>query len=347
MCAEVVPFQEPGCENMGFADTLAVHAAREAMECAGLTRLPPGGGVAIGTGVSGLPESEVAYLDHLGGALLAKGARTFTKHLPATAADLLAARFGADGPLLSVVNACSSSTVAIGQAGEWIASGECDCVLAGASDALSRLTLGGFNILRVVSRDRPRPFDKNRSGMVIGEGGAFVVLESLDRARSRGANILATLEGMGLSCDAHHATAPDAEGKGALAALRQCLEKSGVPLAQLDHINAHGTGTGPNDRAEGAAIRTFLGERVQEVPVISVKGAMGHCLGAAGALEAVVSVLSLHHQTVPPSVGFEEPDPDIPLRVPKEPTPMPLRTALSLSLAFGGNNAAICFRRAP
>lgn len=347
MCAEVVPFQEPGCEKMGFADTLAVHAAREALEGAGLNRLPPGSGIAIGTGVSGLPESEVAYLDHLGGALLARGARTFTKHLPATAADLLAARFGADGPLLSVVNACSSSTVAIGQAGEWIASGECDCVLAGASDALSRLTLGGFNILRVVSRDRPRPFDKNRSGMVIGEGGAFVVLESLDRALSRGANILATLEGMGLSCDAHHATAPDAEGKGALAALRQCLEKSGVPLAELDHINAHGTGTGPNDRAEGAAIRTFLGELVGEVPVISVKGAMGHCLGAAGALEAVVSILSLHHQTVPPSVGFEEPDPDIPLRVPREPTPMPLRTALSLSLAFGGNNAAICFRRAP
>jgi 3-oxoacyl-[acyl-carrier-protein] synthase II len=183
--------------------------------------------------------------------------------------------------------------------------------------------------------------------MVIGEGGAFVVLESLERAQARGAHILATLEGMGLSCDAHHATAPDAEGKGALAALRQCLENSGISVAELDHINAHGTGTGPNDRAEGAAIRTLLGERAGEVPVISVKGAVGHCLGAAGALEAVVAILSLQNQTVPPSVGFEEADPEIPLRVPREPVPMPLRTALSLSLAFGGNNAAICLRRAP
>jgi 3-oxoacyl-[acyl-carrier-protein] synthase II len=347
MCAEVAPFEEPGCEGVGFADTMAIHAARQALANAGLESLPANSGVAVGTGVSGLPESEEAYLAHLSGAPLARAVRPFARHLPATAADLLAARFGADGPLLSVVNACSSSTLAIGQAGEWIASGECDCVLAGASDALSRLTMGGFNILRVVSRDRPRPFDKSRSGMVIGEGGAFLVLESLDRAVARGARIMATLDGMGLSCDAHHATAPDAEGRGALAALRQCLEKSGVTLAELDHINAHGTGTGPNDRAEGAAIRTFLGERAGEVPVISVKGAMGHCLGAAGAIEAVITTLTLFHQTVPPSVGFEEPDPDIPLRVPKEPIPMPLRTALSLSLAFGGNNAAICFRRAP
>jgi 3-oxoacyl-[acyl-carrier-protein] synthase II len=347
MCAEVAPFEEPGCEGVGFADTMAIHTAREALSSAGLASLPPGSGVAVGTGVSGLPESEEAYLAHLSGASLAPAMRPFARHLPATAADLLAARFGADGPLLSVVNACSSSTVAIGQAGEWVASGECECALAGASDALSRLTMGGFNILRVVSRDRPRPFDKNRSGMVIGEGGAFLVLEALDRAVARGACILATLDGMGLSCDALHATAPDTEGRGALAALRQCLDKSGTPVGELDHINAHGTGTGPNDKAEGAAIRALLRERADEVPVISVKGAMGHCLGAAGALEAVITVLSLSHQTVPPSVGFQEADPDIPLHVPRAPIAMPLRKAISLSLAFGGNNAAILFGRAP
>jgi len=343
---ESAPFHEEAPEGTGLVDRMALHAARETLRNAGLAKFPPGCGVAIGTGVSGLPESEEAYLFHLDGGSAVPTARVFTRHLPATMADVLAERFGATGPLLSVVNACSSSTVALGQAASWIRSGEAECVLAGSSDALSRLTVGGFNIMRLVSRDRPRPFDANRSGMVIGEAAGFVFLESEESARLRGVPILAFLEGFGMSADGYHATAPQPEGRGAIRCMCSAIDDAGIGPGDIDHINAHGTGTRANDKAEGAAIVSFLGDRLQEVPVSSIKGAVGHCLGAAGVVEAVASVLSLVHQTVPPCAGFETPDPEIPLRVPTRAEKRPLRHLLSLNLAFGGNNASLVFGRA-
>jgi 3-oxoacyl-(acyl-carrier-protein) synthase len=237
--------------------------------------------------------------------------------------------------------------VAIGLGGLWIASGRCECVLAGASDALSRLTVGGFNALRVVSPDRPKPFDRNRSGMVIGEGAAFLVLESPESARARGARPLATLDGVGLSADAFHATAPQPDGEGALRAIRQALEMAGAGSGDVDHVNAHGTATPSNDAAEAQALLALLGDRAGKVPVTSIKGAVGHCLGAAGALEAVAAVLSLLHQRVPPCAGFADSDPAIPLWVPTAAVSMSLRLVLSVNLAFGGNNAALLFGRAP
>ena len=340
---------EPGGNLANRVDRMALRAAREALTHTGLERLPDQAGIALGAGVGGLPESEVAF-----GAVLADGKlgrrgrlRSFLGHLPATTADVLALEFGAKGARVSVTNACSSSTVAVGQGGLWIAEGETDCVLAGASDALSRLTVGGFNALRVVSPDRPRPFDRNRSGMAVGEGAAFLVLESLERAKARGARILALLEGFGLSADAYHATAPEPNGKGALRALRLALECAGASASDVDHVNAHGTATVANDLAEAKAIAELLGDRVSEVPVTSLKGAVGHCLGAAGAIEAAAAVLSILHQMVPPNVGLLEKDPQIPLRLPVRAESHSIRRAISLNLAFGGNNAAVLFGRAP
>jgi len=346
LVAEAVPFEEPGDPGMTLTDRMAVHAAREALDDSGWERLPSGAGVSIGTGVAGLPESEAAWLRHLEGGRLARGIRALTRHLPATTADVVAKRFGATGPVCSVVNACSSSTVSVGSAWLWITSGEAEVVLAGASDALSRLTVGGFNSIRVVTRDRPRPFDRDRSGMVVGEGAAFLVLESEESALRRGAPIHATLDGLGMSTDAYHVTAPQPDGLGALASMRAALDAAGIGAGEVDHINAHGTGTVPNDRAEAKAIHALLGDRTRNVPVVSLKGALGHCLGAAGALEAVAAVLAIRHQTVPPNVGLREPLPEAPLRLPRMAEPCGIRHALSVSLAFGGNNAAVVFGRA-
>jgi 3-oxoacyl-(acyl-carrier-protein) synthase len=346
-CPRVIECPDPGGPFPNLADRLALKAAREALAQAGLARLPDGAGIALGAGVGGLPESEEAYLRFLEGAPFSSCLKTFASHLPATTADVLGAELGGCGPRISVANACTSSTAAIGLGGLWVASGECGCVLAGASDALSRLTVGGFNCLRLVSPDRPRPFDKERSGMVIGEGAAFLVLESPEAAGARGARPMAILEGLGLSADAFHTTAPHPEGEGALRAMRQALEAAGIEPADVDHVNAHGTATPSNDPAEGKAIAALLGPRTATVPVTSIKGAVGHCLGAAGALEAVASVLSLVHQTVPPCAGFCTPDPAIPLLIPEKPIAMSLRHILSVNLAFGGNNAAILLGRAP
>ena len=346
-CPRVFECPDPGGPCINRADNLALRAAREALAQAGLVRLPEGAGIALGAGVGGLPETETFYLGVPVPGRLAGGLRVLANHMPSTTADVLGAEFGGGGARISVANACTSSAVAIGMAGLWIASGRCECVLAGASDALSRLTVGGFNALRVVSPDRPKPFDRDRSGMVIGEGAAFMVLESPESARARGAPPLATLDGVGLSADAFHATAPQPEGEGALRAILRALEMAGMGPECVDHVNAHGTATPSNDAAEAKALLALLGDRASQVPVTSIKGAVGHCLGAAGAIEAAASVLSLVNQRIPPCAGFADSDPSIPLWVPREALSMPLGHVLSVNLAFGGNNAALLFGRVP
>jgi len=343
MVAEAADGQ-PGAPNR--VDRLALVAAREAISHARLGALPRDAGIALGAGVGGLPESEEAYFGFLGDGRLARRVQGFSRHIPATTADVLAAEFGARGPRISAATACTSSTAAIGEGALWIASGEVDCVLAGASDALTRLTVGGFNSLRLVSMERPRPFDRRRAGMVVGDAAAFLLLESEAHASARGAAVLAWLDGFGLSADAFHATAPNPEGDGALRAMRQALAMAGVEATAVDHVNAHGTGTVANDRAEARALVSLLGDRAPHVPVASIKGAVGHCLGAAGAIEAVASVMSLVHQTVPPCVGFGEADPEIPLRIPVQAESLALRAVLCANLAFGGNNAALLFSMA-
>ncbi len=328
-------------------DGLAVRAAREALDSAGLDALPEDAGIATGACVGGLPESEDIFGVYSSTGRLSRGLRTFTRHVPATTTDVLASLFGAQGPRAAVVNACSSGSAAIGQGALWIEGGESDCVLTGASDALSRLTVGGFNSLRLVSSSPPMPFDRDRSGMAVGEGAAFLVLESSDHAEKRGAEPLAVLEGFGFSVDGYHATAPHPDGRGALVAMRAALLAAGTRAVDVDHVNAHGTGTRANDEAEARAIAELLGPRAHEVPVVSLKGAIGHCLGAAGAMEAVASVLSLRDQVVPPCVGFTSLPDNLRLRIPAACESLPLRKVMSVNLAFGGNNAALLFGRRP
>lgn len=328
-------------------DGLAVRAAREALASAGLDGLPRDSGIATGASVGGLPETEDVFERYLSTGRLSRGLRVYARHPPATTADVLGELFGSYGPRASVVNACSSGTAAVGHGALWIAQGETDCVLAGASDALSRLTVGGFNSLRLVSASPPRPFDPDRSGMVVGEGAAFLVLESADRAEKRGARPMAMVDGFGLSVDGHHATAPHPEGRGALTAMRMALESAGIEPGEVDHINAHGTGTRANDDAEARAIRTLLGSRTPHVPVVSLKGAVGHTLGAAGAIEAVACVLGLREQEVPPCTGFSARPETVGLNVPTSRLELRLNRVLSVNLAFGGNNAALVFGRAP
>lgn len=328
-------------------DGLAVCAAREALASAGLQSLPEEAGVATGASVGGLPESEAVFKRYISSGRLSRGLRTFTRHVPATTTDVLASLFGSCGPRCSVVNACSSGTAAIGTGALWIRAGEADCVLAGASDALSRLTVGGFNSLRLVSSSPPMPFDRDRSGMAVGEGAAFLVLESSDHAARRGARSIAVIEGFGLSVDGYHSTAPHPEGRGALVAMKMALRTAGATAEDVDYVNAHGTGTRANDESEAEAITRLLGSRAGDVPVVSLKGAIGHCLGAAGAMEAAASVLSLRDQVVPPCTGFTAPPETIRLRIPSAPESRSLKKILSINLAFGGNNAALLLGRAP
>ncbi len=344
--AEAAAFPEENIpRELSRVDKMAIYAAVQALASSGLGAWPEETGVSVGTGVSGLPENEEAYYKLLGGERLSRHLRNFLGHLPATTADNLASFFNLRGPRASVVNACSSSTASIGQAWLWVASGEAECALAGGADALSRLTVGGFNSLRVVSMERPRPFDQKRDGMVVGEGAAFFVLEPEERASSRGADILALMEGYGLSSDAHHATQPQPEGAGALECMRQCLLIAGKSADDVGHVNAHGTATVANDGAEAIAIARLLGERAPRVPVVSIKGAVGHCLGAAGALEAASAIMAIVHQEVPPCAGFESAGPGVKIHVPRERERAEIRHALSLNMAFGGNNAAVLFGR--
>jgi len=337
---------DPGGDFPNRTDRLAFAAAREALSSAGLEALPEQAGVATGAGVGGLPESEEAFGAWLAGSARTPSLRTLTRHMPATTADLLCLAFGARGPRCAAASACASSTTALALGAAWISLGETDCVLAGGADALTRMTVGGFNSLRLVASEPPRPFDRSRSGMAVGEGAAFLVLESFERVRERGARPLAALSGWGLSTDAHHATAPHPEGRGALAALQAALQRAGATAEEVDAVNAHGTGTRANDSAEAAALVRLLGRRAPEVPVSSVKGALGHCLGAAGALEAVASVLTILRQTVPPTAGLATPEFEG-LLLPTAPVERPVGSVLTLNLGFGGHNAALFFRRTP
>ena len=332
------------------ADRLAVAASDEALADAGIARGSidsAAAGVVLGAGAGGLFETENYYLERL-----ARGARRARVSQawgfsPATTTDLLGAHLGFEGFTTTVMTACSSSTIAIGLAADAIRTGACDVVVTGGADALSRLTFMGFCALRAVDPERCRPFDRDRRGMSLGESAGILVLEEMERARRRGARIRAELLGYGAACDAHHATAPDPSGDGASRTMRAALEDAGLSPDGIDYISAHGTATQYNDEAETRAIHDVFGARAREVPVSSIKSMVGHCLGAAGAIEAVALVLTVEKGILPPTAGLREPDPECDLDyVPRQARPWPVRAALSNSFAFGGNNGAIVVGRA-
>src|SRR5213083_1029918 len=250
--------------------------------------------------------------------------------------------FGISAPCQVIANACASGTNAIGHAFECVRSGRYQRVLTGGYDALSELVFVGFDSLQASTPEKCRPFDRHRTGMILGEGAAILALENLDAAQRRGAPVLAEIIGYGISTDNFHITQPDPSGIGPRQAMERAVQSAHVAENEIDYINAHGTATLFNDAAEGKAInRLFNG-----VPVSSTKSMMGHSLGAAGAVEAIVCLLALQHQFLPPNINFRAPDDDIELDVvANEARPAALRTALSNSFGFGGTNASIVMRK--
>jgi 3-oxoacyl-[acyl-carrier-protein] synthase II len=353
----------PGWDRLSVADRFAVAAAVEAVRQAGL---PPFGedlngevGVYWGSSTGGMWEAECFFRDFVTDRRRSR-LRSLTSHQVNGPGDALARHLGVTGPVQTFSSACASGALALGAALEALRSGEVDIALAGGADSLCQLTYAGFNALRSVDEVSCRPFRAGRAGLSLGEGSAMLVLEPLDRVLARGAEPLAVLSGAGASCDAHHMTAPDPSGAGAAAALRAALRDAGLDPAEIDFVNAHGTGTPLNDAAEWNALRRVFGERTAELPVTATKALLGHLLGSAGAIEAVATVLCLHHgelhpvpsAAVPQERAAEPADDAAPAEsvpvalVLDHPLPLPeARAAVSTSLAFGGSNAALVFSR--
>ena len=249
--------------------------------------------------------------------------------------------FGLTAPCQVIANACASGTNAIGHAFECVRSGRYQRILAGGYDAISELVFVGFDSLQASTPDRCRPFDSERSGMVLGEGAAILALENLESAQKRGATILAEIIGYGISTDNHHLTQPNPSGSGPRQAMEGALASAGISPAEIDYINAHGTATPFNDAAEGKAIA----ELFKRVPLSSTKGMMGHSLGAAGAIEAIISLLALQHQLLPPNINFRHGDAELDLNiVANQSQAGRVKTVLSNSFGFGGTNASVIMR---
>jgi 3-oxoacyl-[acyl-carrier-protein] synthase II len=330
------------------ADRYAVASAREAVAQAGLDldACRARTGVYFGSSTGGMLESERYYER-----LLRAGGRAAPGVLASQQlngpGDAVARDTRVEGPVETVSSACASGAMAIGTALRALRRGDVDVALAGGSDALCQLTYAGFNALRSVDERPSRPFRTDRAGLTIGEGAGVLVLETAARARRRGAPVLARLAGEADTCDAHHMTAPQPEGAGAREALLLALHDAGADPAEVDFINAHGTGTPLNDAAEAAALRSVFGDRVGSIPVTSTKAAIGHLLGSAGAVEALVTVLCLLRREIHPMPAAGVPDEGLGLDlVLGRPRPLAgAAWAVSTSLAFGGANAALVFRR--
>ncbi len=330
----------------------AMAAAREAVEQSGLNvrgnaeRV----GVVISTAIGGM-----ITLQEAAKVLLYQGPRklspfTIPMLMPNGAAGLVAIEFGAHGPAFSVASACASGADAVGSAWRLIRSGEMDAMIAGSTDAtLCELAMGAFLRLGAMtsgeSLDVPKPFDKNRDGLVMGEGAAVVVLESLSSARKRGAKILVELAGYGATSDAYHITAPAEDGSGSARAIERALESAGVTLEQVDYINAHGTGTVLNDHSETKAIKRVFGERAYKIPVSSTKSMTGHMMGTTGALEVILCAMAIRDGKIPPTIHYSTPDPECDLDyVPNVGRTLPVKVAVSNAFGFGGHNAVLVIR---
>jgi 3-oxoacyl-[acyl-carrier-protein] synthase II len=352
--AEMAPVdRDPDCsprlwQRLSRSDRAAVVAAREAIADAGLdgTVEPERVGVFLAAGSADLLRNEEWFGDMRRRGIRRAPATKIFNHFPSTTSDVVASHFGFGGPKAAVLSACSSSTVAIGYGGDAIRWSQADVAIAGASDVLCRLTFSGFNALRLVDTDPCRPFCRTRKGMNLGEGAAILVLEEMQRARRRGARIYAELAGYGVRCEASHATSPEPEGRAVGALIADALRAAAISADAVDHVNAHGTATPQNDQAEARGIARTFGDRAGRIPVTSVKSMVGHCLAAAGAIEAAALALSIAEGVMPPTINYRERDPDCPLDVvANEARQARIDCGVSTSLAFGGNDAALVMRR--
>ena len=354
---DVAPYMSPKeARRMDLFIHYGMAAGLQAWRDAGLQVTPENAeriGVNFGSGIGGLPMIEAMHQE-----LQANGPRRISPFfIPGTIinmiAGLLSIEVGAKGPNLAMVTACTTSTHCIGEAAKSIRYGDADVMIAGGAEAgVTELAIGGFAAARALStrNDAPaaasRPWDKERDGFVLGEGAGGVVLEEYEHAKARGARIYCELAGYGVSADAHHMTAPPEDGDGGFRAMRGALKDAGMDPAGIDYINAHGTSTPLGDVAETIAIKRLLGAHAARVAVNSTKSMTGHLLGAAGAVEAVFSILALRDQVSPPTINLRTPDPQCDLDyVPNEARKMPIRAALSNSFGFGGTNGTLVFKR--
>ena len=334
----------------------AVVAAKQAVAHAGLTidaRNANRIGTAIGSGVGGLlmMETQAHVLAERGPDRVSPFCVPMM--IPNMATGLTAIALGAKGPSSAVATACAAGSNAIGDAYRLIQMGLADAmVCGGAESAITPLGVAGFASAKALSfrNDDPatasRPFDAERNGFVIGEGAGVIVLESLEHARARGAEILAEVVGYGMTCDAHHITSPTPGGTGGAEAMRLALADARIEAAAVDYVNAHGTSTQANDSNETAAIKSALGDRAYQIPVSSTKSMTGHLLGGSGGIEAVAAVLAIGHNLVPPTINYQNPDPACDLDVvPNQAREQTLNVVLSNSFGFGGHNVCLAFRR--
>jgi len=332
----------------------AVAAAGQALADAHLSVTPenaPRIGCIFGTGIGGVSTilSEVEVMREKGIGRVSPF--LVPMMLPDTAPGQIAIQHGLKGPNMAIATACASSANALGEATETIRRGAADAILTGGAEAgIVPLALAGFVVMTAISRrnDAPqkasRPFDANRDGFVLGEGGVALLLENLDHARARGARIYAEVLGYGASSDAFHITAPEETGEGAARAMRMALAQARLEPQDIGYLNAHGTSTLLNDKSETAAIKQVFGPAAFQLPISSTKSMTGHLLGAAGALEAVVCVKALQNGLLPPTINYETPDPACDLDyVPNVARRVPIRTAMSNSFGFGGHNACLVF----
>ncbi|HVF26249.1 MAG TPA: beta-ketoacyl-ACP synthase II [Anaerolineales bacterium] len=270
-----------------------------------------------------------------------------------SAAGMLAIRVGARGPNMAIATACASGNNAIGDAVETIRRDSADVMIAGGSEAaLVSVAMAGMNVMGALStrnedpQTASRPFDKERDGFLMGEGAGILILESLEHAEARGANILAELNGYGTTDDAHHISAPAENGAGAAMSMKLALENANLDIDDIGYINAHGTSTPLNDKSETAAIKTVFGEQAYAIPVSSTKSMTGHLLGASGAVEAVFSIMAIREGILPPTINYHTPDPECDLDyIPNQPRKASPRHAMSNSFGFGGHNATLIFSR--
>jgi 3-oxoacyl-[acyl-carrier-protein] synthase II len=310
-------------------------------------------GVIVGSGIGGLHT-----IEHYHSVLLKKGPRKITPFfIPMLVVNLasgqISIKFGAKGPNSAVATACATGSHSIGDAYKIIQRGDADVMIAGGTEAvITPLGIGGFNAMKALSvrNDEPerasRPFDIDRDGFVMGEGSGIMILESLENAMNRGAKIYAEIVGYGMTADAYHITAPSPGGEGAARCMAIAIRDAGVDTSEVNYINAHGTSTRYGDELETDAIKTLFGEKAYKIAVSSTKSMTGHLLGASGGVEAVVSVLSIYHDIVPPTINLDNPDPGCDLDyVPHKAREMTVNYALTNSFGFGGTNACLLFKK--
>ena len=310
-------------------------------------------GVVTGNGIGGLPAIEKYHQ-----ICLERGPKRITPFfIPMVISNMSAGQVsilnGAKGPNLSVTTACAAGTHAVGEAFRMVAEGICDAAITGGSEStVCSLAVGGFNAMKALSKrnDDPekasRPFDRDRDGFIIAEGGGMLIIEELEHARKRGARIYAEVMGYGLSGDAYHMAAPPDDGDGAVRCMQMALNDAGMQPEEIDYVNAHGTSTPLNDVVETRAIKTVFGSHAAKLAISSTKSMTGHMLGGAGGIESVFTALSIYHQIMPPTINLENPDPECDLDyVPNEARKAPIRAAMSNSFGFGGTNAVLIMKQ--